>query len=128
MVKGLRAEPGLPIWAVLLAFLFATFLAVGVAVLGDVLDNTVRHPDQVTRLMNADVIGSLPAVKEWRRRLSPLACHPNGGHVNGNGNGNGTGAKGIASNGNGLASKGLAVISDHVVRQKFRLATVLISA
>ena len=57
---------------VLLAFLFATFFSVGAAVLSDVLDNTVRDPDQVSRLMNADVIGSLPAVKNWRRHLSPI--------------------------------------------------------
>jgi polysaccharide biosynthesis transport protein len=57
--------------------------------LSDVLDNTVRDPDQVSRLMNADVIGSLPAVKTWRRHLSPIqGIHvANGLHVNGNGNG-----------------------------------------
>jgi capsular exopolysaccharide synthesis family protein len=72
------ARPGLKpvfprIWLnLLLAFLSSTFLAVGVAVLSDVLDNTVRDPDQVARLMNTDVIGSLPAVKDWRRRLSPV--------------------------------------------------------
>ena len=109
------ARPGLKpvfpkIWLNgLLAFLFATFLAVGIAVLGDVLDNTVRDPDQVTRLMNADVIGSLPAVKDWRRRLSPMAAHPNGGQVNGNG----ASPNGISLNGNGLISKGLTVVSDH---------------
>jgi polysaccharide biosynthesis transport protein len=48
---------------------------VGAAVLGDVLDNTVRDPDQVARLMKTDVIGSLPAVKDWRRRLSPIPTH-----------------------------------------------------
>jgi capsular exopolysaccharide synthesis family protein len=74
---------------VLLAFLFATFFSVGAAVLSDVLDNTVRDPDQVSRLMNADVIGSLPAVKNWRRHLSPIqGVHvTNGVHLNGNGNG-----------------------------------------
>lgn len=72
------ARPGLKpvfprLWLnLLLAFLSASFLAVGAAVLSDVLDNTVRDPDQVQRLMNADVIGSLPAVKDWRRRLSPV--------------------------------------------------------
>ena len=95
------ARPGLrpvfpKMWLnVLLAFLFATFFSVGAAVLNDVLDNTVRDPDQVSRLMNADVIGSLPAVKKWRRHLSPIqGVHAangavNGVHVNGNGNGNG---------------------------------------
>jgi succinoglycan biosynthesis transport protein ExoP len=89
------ARPGLrpvfpKMWLnVLLAFLFATFFSVGAAVLNDVLDTTVRDPDQVSRLMNADVIGSLPAVKTWRRHLSPIqGVHvTNGVHLNGNGNG-----------------------------------------
>jgi polysaccharide biosynthesis transport protein len=85
------ARPGLkPVFPrtwlnVLLAFLFAAFAGVGAAVLSDVLDNTIRDPDQVMRLMNTHVIGSLPAVKDWRRRLSPLhsvsvieAAHANG--------------------------------------------------
>ena len=72
------ARPGLkPVFPktwlnLVLAFLFATFFGVGAAVLSDLLDNTIRDPDQVARLMNADVIGSLPAVKDWRRRLSPI--------------------------------------------------------
>lgn len=76
------ARPGLKpvfprLWLnLLLAFLCASFVAVGAAVLSDVLDNTVRDPDQVQRLMNADVIGSLPAVKDWRRRLSPVGHAP----------------------------------------------------
>jgi len=79
------ARPGLkpvfPItWLnVLLAFLFATFFGVGAAVLNDVLDNTIRDPDQVARWLNTDVIGSLPAVKDWRRRLSPI--HHSSNHV-----------------------------------------------
>jgi capsular exopolysaccharide synthesis family protein len=78
------ARPGLkPVFPktwlnVLLAFLFATFFGVGAAVLSDVLDNTIRDPDQVARLLNTDVIGSLPAVKDWRRRLSPIPS-ANGG-------------------------------------------------
>jgi succinoglycan biosynthesis transport protein ExoP len=82
------ARPGLkPVFPktwlnVLLAFLFATFLGVGAAVLSDVLDNTIRDPDQVARLMNTDVIGSLPTVKDWRRRLSPIQTAAT---VNGNG-------------------------------------------
>jgi len=72
------ARPGLrPVFPrlelnLLLALLFSILIAVGAAVLGDVLDTTVRDPDQVFRLMNTDVIGSLPAVKDWRRRLSPI--------------------------------------------------------
>jgi len=73
-----EARPGLkPVFPrtwlnVLLAFLAAAFIGVGAAVLNDVLDNTIRDPDQVMRLMKTDVIGSLPAVKDWRRRLSPI--------------------------------------------------------
>ena len=96
------ARPGLrpvfpKMWLnVLLAFLFATFFSVGAAVLNDVLDTTVRDPDQVSRLMNADVIGSLPAVKTWRRHLSPIqGVHVTNGHVHANGNGNGV----VLSNG-----------------------------
>jgi capsular exopolysaccharide synthesis family protein len=89
---------------VLLAFLLASFIGVGVAVLTDVLDNTIRDPDQVMRLMNTDVIGSLPAVKDWRRRLSPIqsinalkdnalkeASVPGVAATNGNGNGHANG-------------------------------------
>ncbi len=102
------ARPGLkPVFPkvglnLVLAFLCSMFLAVGIAVVSDVLDDTVRDPDQVTRLMNTEVIGSLPAVKDWRRRLSPINAHSNGAHSNGvhlNGphlNGNGAGAKALA--------------------------------
>jgi capsular exopolysaccharide synthesis family protein len=98
------ARPGLrPVFPRLglnlaLAFLLATFVAAGAAVLSDVLDNTVRDPDQVSRLMKTDVIGSLPAVKDWRRRLSPIAgvnAHLtgslNGAAASANGSSNGTG-------------------------------------
>ena len=83
------ARPGLKpvfpkVWLnLLLAFLSSTFLAVGVAVVSDVLDNTVRDPDQVTRLMKTEVIGSLPAVKDWRRRLSPINAHTSAGRLSG---------------------------------------------
>ncbi len=56
----------------LLAFLFSSLLAVGVAVLSDVLDTTIRDPEQVQRVLRAEVVGSLPVVKNWRGRLGPL--------------------------------------------------------
>jgi capsular exopolysaccharide synthesis family protein len=99
------ARPGLKpvfpkVWLnLLLAFLSATFLAVGVAVVSDVLDNTVRDPDQVTRLMKTEVIGSLPAVKDWRRRLSPINAHASAGRITG-----------LQLNANGAGTKDLAVI------------------
>jgi capsular exopolysaccharide synthesis family protein len=127
------ARPGLkPVFPktwlnLVLAFLFATLFGVGAAVLSDVLDNTIRDPDQVARLLNTDVIGSLPAVKDWRRRLSPIqsiaagsipVVHGNGTangpvvHGNGTGNGapNGLHANGGISNGHATA---LARSGDH---------------
>lgn len=56
-----------------LAVLFSTLVAVGVALTSDVLDNTVRDPEQVARTLNTEVIGSLPVVKAWRGRLGPAA-------------------------------------------------------
>ena len=97
------ARPGLrpvfpKMWLnMLLAFLFATFFSVGAAVLSDVMDTTVRDPDQVSRLMNADVIGSLPAVKTWRRHLSPVQGVSVTASAHGNGNGNGNGAAALTS-------------------------------
>jgi succinoglycan biosynthesis transport protein ExoP len=57
-----------------LALVFSTILAVGAALLSDVLDNTIRDPEQVARTLNAEVIGSLPSVKNWRGRWSEIAA------------------------------------------------------
>ncbi len=48
-----------------LAFVFSTLLAVGVAVLSDVIDSTVRDAEQVRDLFGIDVMGTLPVVKQW---------------------------------------------------------------
>ena len=60
--------PNVPL-NVAVALLFSTLLAVGAAVLVDVLDNTVRDPEEVTRQLNTPVIGTLPSVKNWRKRI-----------------------------------------------------------
>jgi polysaccharide biosynthesis transport protein len=67
---------------VALAFVFSSLLAVGVAVLSDVLDTTIRDPEQVSRTLKAEVIGNLPTVKSWRGRMALV-----GAAENGNGNG-----------------------------------------
>ena len=64
--------PNMPLNAAL-AFLFATFVAVGLAVLSDTLDNTVRDPEQIQRGMKTEVLGSLPVVNSWRGRLLSAA-------------------------------------------------------
>ena len=61
--------PDLPLNATL-AFLFSTLLAVGAAVMADVLDNTVRDPEQIQKGLKTEVLGSLPVVKHWRGQ-----CH-----------------------------------------------------
>jgi len=55
----------------LLAFLISSMLAVGVAVLSDRLDTTVRDPEQASRYLGADVIALLPAVK-GKAQLNPF--------------------------------------------------------
>lgn len=52
------------------AFLLATVLAISVAVVSDALDSSVRDPEQLRRMTNAEVIGTLPEVKGWRGRFS----------------------------------------------------------
>jgi len=48
---------------VLLALLFSALVAVGAAVLSDLLDKTIRDPEQVARTLRTEVIGSLPLMK-----------------------------------------------------------------
>jgi capsular exopolysaccharide synthesis family protein len=54
---------------VLLAFVFSTLMALAVAVLCDLLNNTVRDPEQIARALSTEVIGTLPAVKELHGRM-----------------------------------------------------------
>jgi polysaccharide biosynthesis transport protein len=48
---------------VLLALLFSALVAIGGAVLIDLLDKTIRDPEQVSRTLGTEVIGSLPLLK-----------------------------------------------------------------
>ncbi|MCP5111526.1 MAG: polysaccharide biosynthesis tyrosine autokinase [bacterium] len=57
---------------VVLAFLFSSLLAFGAAFLSDMLDSTIRDPEQVSRTMGADVVGTLPTVKPWKGRLGTV--------------------------------------------------------
>ena len=60
--------PDLPFNATL-ALLFSTLLAVGAAVMADVLDDTVRDPEQIQKGLKTEVLGSLPLVTHWRGRV-----------------------------------------------------------
>jgi capsular exopolysaccharide synthesis family protein len=48
---------------VLLAVLFSALVAGGAAITSDILDKTVRDPEQVARTLHTEVIGSLPLLK-----------------------------------------------------------------
>ena len=54
---------------VILALLFSTLIALALAIMADLLNNTVRDPEQVARTLSTEVIGTLPSVKEWQGRL-----------------------------------------------------------
>jgi capsular exopolysaccharide synthesis family protein len=59
--------PNIPL-NLLLALLASTIVALGIAIIADILNNTVRDPEQVARTLSTEVIGTLPVVKEWRGR------------------------------------------------------------
>jgi len=67
----------------LLALLFSLLLAVGAAIVADVLDNTLTDPEQIQKTLKTVVLGSLPTVKGWRGRLPTLAMSGNGANGSG---------------------------------------------
>lgn len=50
----------------LLALIASSVIGICAAILADVLDTTIRDPEQVARALDTTVIGALPAVKEMR--------------------------------------------------------------
>jgi polysaccharide biosynthesis transport protein len=52
-----------------LALVLSSLAAVGLAVAGDALDDTIRDPEQVPKSLATEVVGSLPVVRNWRGRL-----------------------------------------------------------
>jgi len=55
-------SPNIPLNA-LLALLFSMLIAGSAAVVGDLLDKTIKDPEQVARTLRTEVIGSLPLLK-----------------------------------------------------------------
>ena len=55
---------------VFLAFLCSSLLGVGLAVMSDVMDDTLRDPEQVKRMFNTEVMGILPVIEPRRRGLT----------------------------------------------------------
>ena len=58
---------------VLIACLLSIVIGLAASILADMLDNTLRDPEQVSRSLNTEVIGTLPAVKNWRGRAGAFA-------------------------------------------------------
>lgn len=50
----------------LVAFFASTLLGIAVVFLTDSLDHTLRDPEQISRQLQTEVLGSLPVVKAWR--------------------------------------------------------------
>ena len=55
--------PQIPLMLVL-SFLLSSILGIGAAVMVDLTDNAIKDPEQATRMLQVDVIGTLPAVKK----------------------------------------------------------------
>jgi succinoglycan biosynthesis transport protein ExoP len=53
----------------LIAFFAATMLGIVVVFLADSMDHTLRDPEQISRHLQTEVLGSLPVVKAWRGHL-----------------------------------------------------------
>jgi succinoglycan biosynthesis transport protein ExoP len=60
--------PNLPL-NILLALLLSVLVGTGAAVVADLLDKTVRDPEQVARTLRTEVIGSLPLMRDRRAKL-----------------------------------------------------------
>ncbi len=92
----------------LLAFVISMVIAISVAILADVLDNTIRDPEQAGRALETSVLGTLPMVKEMRRLISPLALTEASTGTDADGGNNGAtanrpGLVKVAGNGHGAA-------------------------
>jgi hypothetical protein len=61
---------------VALAFILSLVLGVAAAIAFESLDNTVRSPEQVERLLNTEVIGSIPFVKNWQHKAGLRLAGP----------------------------------------------------
>jgi polysaccharide biosynthesis transport protein len=75
-IADLARPPDIPVFPkkglnLLLAFIISSVLAICGAILVDVLDTTIRDPEQAAHALDTSVIGTLPTVKEMRRLIGP---------------------------------------------------------
>jgi capsular exopolysaccharide synthesis family protein len=62
----------------LLAFLGSAIIGICAAIIADVMDHTIRDPEQAARSLDTSVLGTLPTVKEMRRLISGSSFTPAG--------------------------------------------------
>ncbi len=84
-IADLARPPDMPVFPkkglnLLLAFVISSVLAICGAILGDVLDTTIRDPEQAAHALDTSVIGTLPAVKDMRLLIAPAANRPEAGN------------------------------------------------
>ncbi|MCU1262030.1 MAG: capsular exopolysaccharide family [Bryobacterales bacterium] len=65
----LPVSPNIPL-NMAAAFFCSLLLATTCCILFDVLDDTVRDPEQITLGMNSVLLGSLPSVRNWKSRIA----------------------------------------------------------
>ncbi len=75
-IADLARPPDIPVFPkkglnLLLAFIISSVLAICGAILIDLLDTTIRDPEQAAHALDTSVIGTLPAVKDMRRLIAP---------------------------------------------------------
>ena len=56
-----------------LAFAISSMLAICAAIISDLVDNTIRDPEEVSRSLRTEVVGTLPAVRSLKGRLAPYS-------------------------------------------------------
>jgi len=65
----------------LVAFLLSGLLATGAVIASDLVDNTIRDPEEVSRSLRVEIAGTLPAVNSFRGRISPSLVQGTSGEI-----------------------------------------------
>ena len=112
-VTDYAIPPGAPIGpnrlqGILLAFIFSLGFGVGLAVLLEYLDDSIRSTEDVNRILRLPTLAAIPMMKKGALKPKKLTAGTSLLRINGNGNGNGHGR-----NGNGKMNPALLLDLDH---------------
>jgi capsular exopolysaccharide synthesis family protein len=67
----------------LLAFLLSSLIGIGAVVAADALSVTIRDPEEISKIVNTEVLGALPAVRSLRKSPPPASRLGSGDDVAG---------------------------------------------